>query len=134
MLRTKRQLYNRPATAAHAQPRQRYALPPHATITWPPTCCECTAGHSLGGAVAALCALRLLSTHAEAAAHVSCITFACVALGNQDVSRAVQSNGWSHLFHNFILPGALPNSGRTIATSLQEMTHQSTAYRRAAHG
>jgi hypothetical protein len=65
------------------------------------------AGHSLGGAVAALSTLRLLATHTEASSFVSCITFACVALGNQDVSRTVQANGWSHMFHNFILPGAI---------------------------
>lgn len=69
------------------------------------------AGHSLGGAVAALSTLRLLATHAEASSFVSCITFACVALGNQDVSRTVQANGWSHMFHNFILPGATLVSG-----------------------
>ena len=57
--------------------------------------------------MSALCALKLLSTFHEAADTVSCITYACVALGNKDVSRTVIARGWSSLFHNFILPGVL---------------------------
>ena len=57
--------------------------------------------------MSALCALKLLSTFHEAADTVSCITYACVALGNKDVSRIVIARGWSSLFHNFILPGML---------------------------
>lgn len=69
-------------------------------------------GHSLGGAVAALCMLKLLS-HMEKAANVAmCITFACPVLGNQEASLAVRRNGWSHLFQNFILPGVIPALGR----------------------
>eukprot|EP00892_Ulva_mutabilis_P003885 jgi/Ulvmu1/1869/UM012_0025.1 len=61
-------------------------------------------GHSLGGAVATLCTLRLLGMDPEAASHIHCITFACVAIGNPEVMRMVHANGWSHLFQNFILP------------------------------
>jgi Lipase (class 3) len=73
------------------------------------------AGHSLGGAVAALCTLKLLGIEPAAAERVSCITFACVALGNPEVSHVVQDNGWSHLFHNFILPGVSSHGFKTVA-------------------
>lgn len=73
---------------------------------------EATAGHSLGGAVATLCTLRLLGMDAEAASHIHCITFACVAIGNPEVMRMVHANGWSHLFQNFILPGAVLSARR----------------------
>lgn len=56
--------------------------------------------------MATLCTLRLLGMDPDAASHIHCITFACVAIGNPEVMRMVHANGWSHLFQNFILPGA----------------------------
>ena len=71
-------------TPSHAMQARSLSRRPH-----PP---RMLAGHSLGGAVAALCALRVLTVFEDAAAHVSCTTFACVALGNRAVARAVHRN------------------------------------------
>lgn len=56
--------------------------------------------------MAALCMLKLLSHVAQASEVAMCITFACPVLGNQAASLTVRRNGWSHLFQNYILPGA----------------------------
>lgn len=66
-----------------------------------------SAGHSLGGSVAQLCTLRLLSQlPEEAKPSVRCITFACPAVGNPALSSFVQERGWDSCFQNLLIPGA----------------------------
>ena len=80
----------------------------------PPTCRRprpaaplAPAGHSLGGAVAALCALRLLGK-LPAALHstVACVGFATPPIGNQELAEAVERMGWEDRIRNYMLPGA----------------------------
>jgi Lipase (class 3) len=60
----------------------------------------------LGGAVAQLCALRLLQQlPSSEARNVSVITFASPAVGNQALARAVQQAGWHDNFRSFLMPG-----------------------------
>ena len=75
-------------------------------------CLSCTdvsqkcAGHSLGAAVAVLSTLRLLQqlpTGAQPA--VSCLTFACPAIGNLALAEEVAARGWSPFFKNLLIPG-----------------------------
>ncbi|KAK9864317.1 hypothetical protein WJX84_007803 [Apatococcus fuscideae] len=63
-------------------------------------------GHSLGAAVAMLCALRLhaLQQHQGGRAKVRCYTFGAPAIGNQALAGWVSSSNFHHDFHNFILP------------------------------
>ena len=65
------------------------------------------AGHSLGAAVAMLCALRLhaLHQHQGSRANVRCYTFGAPAIGNKVLAAWVSSSNFHHDFHNFILPG-----------------------------
>lgn len=64
-------------------------------------------GHSLGGAVAQLCALRLLQQlPLDEAGNVSVMAFASPAIGNQALARAVQQAGWQDCFATFLMPGA----------------------------
>lgn len=67
----------------------------------------CPAGHSLGAAVAMLCALRLhaLHQHPGGRANVRCYTFGAPAIGNQALAGWVSSSAFHRDFHNFILPG-----------------------------
>ena len=59
-----------------------------------------------GGAVAQLCALRLLQQlPPPEARNVSVITFASPAVGNQALARAVQQAGWQDNFKSFLMPG-----------------------------
>ncbi|CAA0839517.1 Lipase-like PAD4, partial [Striga hermonthica] len=56
-------------------------------------------GHSVGGAVASLSALWLLST-LQSNIHVLCVTFGSPMLGNQSLSRAVLHERWAgHFIH-----------------------------------
>ena len=69
---------------------------------------QCAAGHSLGGAVAKLCTLRLLyqlDSREAAQGHVKCVAFAAPALGNAALAALVAQQGWSHAFYNLTLPG-----------------------------
>jgi Lipase (class 3) len=63
--------------------------------------------HALsGGAVAQLCALRLLQQlPASEARNVNVIAFASPAVGNQALARAVQQAGWQDNFKSFLMPG-----------------------------
>eukprot|EP00891_Asterochloris_glomerata_P007897 jgi/Astpho2/7897/fgenesh1_pg.00118_%23_12_t len=62
-------------------------------------------GHSLGGAVAQLCALDLLhSLPDEAPQHVACIGFAMPAVGNQALAALVHARGWERHLVNFLVP------------------------------
>lgn len=66
------------------------------------------AGHSLGGAVAKLCTLRLLhqlDSREAARGHVKCVAFAAPALGNAALATLVLQQDWSHAFYNLTLPG-----------------------------
>ena len=64
------------------------------------------AGHSLGGAVASLCALRLLRLLPKEQHHtVAVIGFASPAFGNAAVAAHVEAEGWSDRFTNYLLPG-----------------------------
>lgn len=68
---------------------------------------RCGAGHSLGGAVAVLCALRLLRQlppGAKPALQVH--VFACPAIGNAALALYVKERGWEHHFSNMLIPGA----------------------------
>jgi Lipase (class 3) len=59
-----------------------------------------------GGAVAQLCALRLLQQLPKSqAGNVSVIAFASPAVGNQALARAVQHAGWQDNFKSFLMPG-----------------------------
>lgn len=67
-------------------------------------------GHSLGGAVAQLCALRLL--HALRAAPpppdaLRCIVLGAPAIGNAALGRHVEEAGWAARFVSVALPGKL---------------------------
>lgn len=67
------------------------------------------AGHSLGGAVAKLCTLRLLRRlppAAAAAGRVRCCTFGAPALGNAALAALVAARRWDRLFYSLTLPGA----------------------------
>ena len=70
------------------------------------------AGHSLGGAVAALSTLRLLrqlpSGHQP---RVKCICFGSPAVGNAALAQLVARSGWEMLFHSVVLPGDLEPYG-----------------------
>eukprot|EP00873_Tetraselmis_striata_P010572 jgi/Tetstr1/430836/TSEL_020617.t1 len=64
-------------------------------------------GHSLGGAIAKLCTLRLRQALGDAAARgppISCITFACPAVGNRELAAMVERQGWDTSFRNYVLP------------------------------
>ncbi|KAL4419133.1 hypothetical protein ABPG77_002646 [Micractinium sp. CCAP 211/92] len=63
------------------------------------------AGHSLGGAVATLCAIRLLDALPEALHHtVTCVGFAVPPVGNASLAAAVAAAGWSRRITNYLLP------------------------------
>lgn len=104
--------------AVHAADVQRNAEKVHHAATSPEWCCMlalvcstsgwCAAGHSLGGAVAKLCTLRLLhqlDSREAAHGHVKCVAFAAPALGNAALATLVLQQGWSHAFYNLTLPG-----------------------------
>lgn len=61
----------------------------------------CSAGHSLGGAVAALCALRLLhSGTGPDLPTVSCIGFGTPPLGNRALAGLIKRRTWDkHIRH-----------------------------------
>ncbi|KAI8463206.1 MAG: hypothetical protein J3K34DRAFT_496264 [Monoraphidium minutum] len=62
-------------------------------------------GHSLGGAVAKLCALRLLREQPEwPPPRMRCITFATPAVGNSALAELVEAAGWAQYFQTYILP------------------------------
>ena len=74
-----------------------------------PTCSEASAGHSLGGAIAQLCALDLLHSLPEKeAAEVACVSFAAPAIGNAALAHLVERRGWQAQFSNYLLPGMSP--------------------------
>ena len=65
------------------------------------------AGHSLGGAVAVLCVLRLLrQLPPDAQPAVHCHVFACPAIGNAALAMYVKERGWERYFSNMLIPGA----------------------------
>jgi hypothetical protein len=65
-------------------------------------------GHSLGGAVATLCTIRLLSTLPKHLHHtVACIGFATPPVGNARLAEAVEAAGWEDCITNYALPGVL---------------------------
>lgn len=69
----------------------------------------CLCGHSLGGAVAVLCTLRLLTAlgpHAPPPDVLRCITFGMPPLGNLALAQHVHANGWVRYITNYALPGA----------------------------
>lgn len=63
------------------------------------------AGHSLGGAVAKLCTLRLLRHGVPDAARVKCVSFAAPPLGNAALADLIARSGWNGNFYNLTLPG-----------------------------
>lgn len=64
------------------------------------------AGHSLGGAVALLCTLRLLQGLSSSTRSVQCICFGTPAVGNAALAAVVAEYGWESHILNFVLPGA----------------------------
>lgn len=64
-----------------------------------------TAGHSLGGAVALLCTLRLLQGLAGSTPSLQCICFGTPAIGNAALAAVVAEYGWESHILNLILPG-----------------------------
>ena len=65
----------------------------------------CAAGHSLGGAVALLCTLRLLQSLQGDTPSLHCICFGTPAIGNAALAALVAEYGWHNHILNFILPG-----------------------------
>ena len=64
-------------------------------------------GHSLGGAVAQLCAVRLLQQLPPAAhENVSCIGFATPPTANAALAELARAAGWDRRLRNYMLPGA----------------------------
>ncbi|EFJ53181.1 hypothetical protein VOLCADRAFT_86206 [Volvox carteri f. nagariensis] len=62
-------------------------------------------GHSLGGAVAKLCTLRLLRELPDwPRPRVRCIAFATPAVGNAALAELVESAGWAGHFATYYLP------------------------------
>ncbi|CAA0833898.1 Lipase-like PAD4 [Striga hermonthica] len=92
-------------------------------------------GHSLGGAVASLTALWLLSVLQTNNIHVMCVTFGSPMLGNQSFSRAVLQERWAgHFIHvvaqNDIVPRLLfapPSSFMDHLPALIHLWHSSMA-------
>ena len=73
--------------------------------------CSYWPGHSLGGAVAILCTLRVLQQASDAGLskpRVRCITFGTPAIGNSALASRVAEKGWKDCFQNVILPGLSP--------------------------
>ena len=67
------------------------------------------AGHSLGGAVAQICALDLLHAlrqRGEPAHGIACVGYASPAIGNRALAAGVHEMGLSHHFLNYSIPGA----------------------------
>ena len=65
-------------------------------------------GHSLGGAVAQLCALDLLRSLTDlqtATSNITCITFAAPAVGNATLAELLDKRGWHGRLLNYLLPG-----------------------------
>ena len=69
------------------------------------TAWQVAAGHSLGGAVALLCALRLLQGLPRGDPSLYCICFGTPAIGNAALAALVAEYGWESHILNFILPG-----------------------------
>lgn len=62
-------------------------------------------GHSLGGAVAKLCTLRLLRELPDwPRPRVRCVAFATPAVGNAALAELVESAGWASHFTSYYLP------------------------------
>ncbi len=62
-------------------------------------------GHSLGGAVAKLCTLRLLRELPDwPRPRVRCVAFATPAVGNAALAELVESAGWGSHFTSYYLP------------------------------
>lgn len=61
-------------------------------------------GHSLGGAVALLCTLRLLQGLSSSTRSVQCICFGTPAVGNAALAAVVAEYGWESHILNFVLP------------------------------
>ncbi|GIL88442.1 hypothetical protein Vretifemale_16406 [Volvox reticuliferus] len=82
-------------------------------------------GHSLGGAVAKLCTLRLLRELPDwPRPRVRCIAFATPAVGNAALAELVENAGWANHFSTYYLPE--DQLVRLISFS-QARTTQSTA-------
>ncbi len=65
-------------------------------------------GHSLGGAVAMLCTIRLLQHLPESQQdNVKCIGFATPPIGNGALAALVKQAGWDRCLQNIMLPGAV---------------------------
>ncbi len=81
----------------------------HASVPRFPTCShtawESVAGHSLGGAVALLCTLRLLQGLPRGDPSLYCICFGTPAIGNAALAALVAEYGWESHILNFVLPG-----------------------------
>ena len=84
------------------------------------------AGHSLGAAVAALSTLRLLQQlPAGAQPAISCLTFACPAVGNAALADEVAARGWSPFFKNLLIPG---EAGFSLQAALPEFVGTNGAW------
>jgi len=81
---------------------------PHASLMCPapfPPPSPLSPGHSLGGAVATLCAVRLLDAlHPELHPTLSCIGFAVPPVGNAALAATAQAQGWQQRITNYMLP------------------------------
>ena len=67
---------------------------------------EMHTGHSLGGAVAMLCTLRLLEMlPVRQRNKIGCYSFASPAIGNASLLKLSENYGWAQHITNFLLPG-----------------------------
>lgn len=59
-----------------------------------------------GGAVATLCAIRLLEEFSDTAElPFRCVCFATPSVGNHELATLVREHGWDRYIHNILLPG-----------------------------
>ena len=84
-------------------------------------------GHSMGGAVAHLCALRLL-TQLPGHMHstVSAVGFATPPLGNAAVAAGVATNNWASSLVNYLLPEDWVPGAMTFWQNRSQLTRSRT--------
>lgn len=68
-----------------------------------------------GGAVATLCAIRLLEQFPEAEQlPFRCVGFATPSVGNHELAAFVRARGWDPSLHNILLPGKVMTCSLTL--------------------